>query len=53
LIGTSSEALVNWVNLLLDDAPAYATMAQAKNPFGDGHAVPRILSRLIKESGPL
>lgn len=51
LIGTSSEALVEWVNRLLDNAEVYTAMAQAKNPFGDGQAVPRILSRLIKECG--
>jgi UDP-N-acetylglucosamine 2-epimerase len=50
LIGTSSEALINEVNLLLDDAAAYAKMAQAKNPFGDGKAAGRIIDRLLKES---
>jgi UDP-N-acetylglucosamine 2-epimerase len=50
LIGTSSEALISEVNLLLDDAAAYAKMAQAKNPFGDGKAAGRIIDRLLKES---
>jgi UDP-N-acetylglucosamine 2-epimerase (non-hydrolysing) len=50
LIGTSSEALIHAVNHLLDDASAYGAMAQAKNPFGDGKAAARIISRLLKES---
>jgi UDP-N-acetylglucosamine 2-epimerase len=50
LIGTSSEALIKAVNHLLDDASAYAAMAQAKNPFGDGKAAARIIARLLKES---
>jgi UDP-N-acetylglucosamine 2-epimerase len=50
LIGTSSEALVANVTELLDDPTAYAAMAQAKNPFGDGKAAPRILARIIRES---
>jgi UDP-N-acetylglucosamine 2-epimerase len=49
LIGTSSEALIASVNELLDDASVYAAMAQAKNPFGDGHAAGRIIGRLLKE----
>ena len=49
LIGTSAEALVASVNELLDDPQAYAAMAQAKNPFGDGFAARRIIDRLVKE----
>ena len=50
LIGTSSEALVASVTELLDNPTAYAAMAQAKNPFGDGKAAPRILARILQES---
>ncbi len=50
LIGTSSAALVASVTELLDDPQAYAAMAQAKNPFGDGKAAPRILARILQES---
>ncbi len=50
LIGTSSEALVSAVTELLDNGAAYALMAQAKNPFGDGNAAPRILARILLES---
>ncbi len=44
LIGTDSAAIVREASLLLDDAAAYAAMAQARNPFGDGQASGRILA---------
>jgi UDP-N-acetylglucosamine 2-epimerase (non-hydrolysing) len=47
LVGTDSEGLVKSVNDLLDDASAYARMAQARNPFGDGKAASRIVARLL------
>jgi len=47
LVGTDSEGLVTAVNELLDDRSAYARMAQAKNPFGDGRAAGRIVERLL------
>lgn len=34
---------------LLDDADAYARMAQAPNPFGDGRAAERIAAALAAE----
>ncbi len=43
LIGTSTQALVEAITILLDDQQAYSEMAQATNPFGDGHAATRIL----------
>jgi len=43
LIGTDAEAIVREASLLLDDPAAYAAMAQARNPFGDGQASGRIL----------
>ena len=43
LIGTDSESIVNEGSRLLDDPEAYAAMAQAHNPFGDGQASGRIL----------
>ena len=42
LVGTDPEAIVAEVNRLLDDEAAYAAMAQAHNPFGDGHSSERI-----------
>lgn len=46
LIGTSQEALVTHAAELLNDPVAYAKMAQAINPFGDGRAAYRIIERL-------
>ncbi len=46
LVGTDSRFIVREANRLLDDASAYAAMAKAVNPFGDGRAAPRIVERL-------
>lgn len=46
LVGTDREAIVAEVNRLLDDKAAYDAMSFAHNPYGDGMAVDRILSRL-------
>ncbi|MCX5932884.1 MAG: UDP-N-acetylglucosamine 2-epimerase (non-hydrolyzing) [Cyanobacteria bacterium] len=43
LIGTDSTSIVEEASRLLDDPQAYAAMAQAHNPFGDGQASGRIL----------
>ncbi|MDF2495725.1 UDP-N-acetylglucosamine 2-epimerase (non-hydrolyzing) [Sphingomonas sp.] len=42
LVGTAEERIVSEVFTLLDDKPAYAAMARAHNPFGDGRASQRI-----------
>jgi UDP-N-acetylglucosamine 2-epimerase (non-hydrolysing) len=42
LIGTDEDRIVSEVFTLLDDSGAYAVMARAHNPFGDGHASARI-----------
>lgn len=47
LAGTSRERIVAMVRHLLDDPSAYAAMAAAKNPYGDGHAADSIARRLI------
>jgi UDP-N-acetylglucosamine 2-epimerase len=49
LVGTDTEAIVAAATELLDDPAAYARMAQAANPFGDGRAAQRIVSRLLEE----
>ncbi len=49
LVGTDEAALVAAATELLDDSAAYAAMARAKNPFGDGHAAERIVARLLQE----
>ncbi len=47
LVGTDSRLIVQEANCLLDDAEAYAAMARAVNPFGDGHAGERIVEALL------
>ncbi len=42
LVGTNTERIVAESRRLLDDRQAYAQMAKAVNPFGDGHAAERI-----------
>lgn len=44
LIGTDREAIRHHALELLTDSAAYEAMAQAVNPFGDGHASERILA---------
>lgn len=46
LVGTSSERILAEANRLLDDAGAYADMARAHNPYGDGQASARIVRRV-------
>lgn len=42
LVGTDAGAIVREANRLLDDDAAYARMARAHNPYGDGQAAARI-----------
>ena len=51
LVGTETATIVTEIFTLLDDNAAYAKMAQAHNPFGDGHAARRIVERLGNEIG--
>jgi UDP-N-acetylglucosamine 2-epimerase (non-hydrolysing) len=46
LVGTDAALIVSEVNHLLDDKSAYDAMSFAHNPYGDGKAVDRILSRI-------
>lgn len=46
LVGTDTSLIVKEVLHLLDDADAYAGMARASNPYGDGEAVSRIIDTL-------
>ncbi|MGJ3249732.1 MAG: non-hydrolyzing UDP-N-acetylglucosamine 2-epimerase [Elainellaceae cyanobacterium] len=48
LIGTDATPIFNAAIDLLDHEDAYNTMANAINPFGDGHAAERILSAVEK-----
>lgn len=47
LVGTDTARIVAEVTRLLDDEPAYAAMARAHNPFGDGKASARIAERVL------
>lgn len=49
LVGTDTDRITNEANRLLDDASAYAQMAKAANPYGDGHAAERIVEALLKQ----
>jgi UDP-N-acetylglucosamine 2-epimerase (non-hydrolysing) len=46
LVGTDRKRIVSEATRLLDDDAAYAAMARAVNPFGDGRAAIRIVERL-------
>ena len=50
LVGTTYEGIVGGVQRLLDDAEAYASMANAVNPYGDGLARKRIADHLASLS---
>jgi UDP-N-acetylglucosamine 2-epimerase (non-hydrolysing) len=47
LVGTDQEQIVEQSRNLLDDPQAYAAMAQAINPYGDGKAAKRITAAIL------
>ncbi len=47
LVGTESNRIVRQAKRLLDDPSAYAEMAKANNPYGDGHAAEKIVQALF------
>lgn len=47
LVGPHRRQIVEAAHRLLTDAAAYARMAQAVNPYGDGHAAERIAGWLL------
>ncbi len=50
LVGTNPDVIVPQARRLLEDPAAYAAMANARNPFGDGHAAKRIAEALLSYS---
>jgi UDP-N-acetylglucosamine 2-epimerase (non-hydrolysing) len=48
LVGTDEDRIYSEAARLLRDEAAYQEMAQARNPYGDGHATGRILAALKK-----
>jgi UDP-N-acetylglucosamine 2-epimerase (non-hydrolysing) len=47
LVGTDNHVIVREATRLLDNPGAYAEMAKAANPYGDGHAAGRIIQALL------
>jgi len=47
LVGTDTEKIVAETRRLLDNPQAYAVMAHAANPYGDGHAAERIVRGIL------
>jgi UDP-N-acetylglucosamine 2-epimerase (non-hydrolysing) len=46
LVGTDPQVIFDEANKLLTSEAAYAEMAEAENPYGDGHAAERIVACL-------
>ena len=47
LAGTDEETIYRLASELLEDEEAHAKMAQASNPYGDGHASERIAAAIL------
>jgi UDP-N-acetylglucosamine 2-epimerase (non-hydrolysing) len=47
LVGTDPERIIRETRRLLDDPEAHAAMANAVNPYGDGHAAARIVDAIL------
>ena len=52
LVGTDVDRIVAETETLLGDRDAYAAMAHRENPYGDGHAAPRIAGILARVLAP-
>lgn len=50
LVGSEEASIYSSFRELLDDPSAYAAMAHAENPYGDGHACRRIAD-VLEEVG--
>ena len=51
LVGVEKEAIKKAASALLHDPAAYAKMAKAVNPYGDGHASERIVQAILWHFG--
>lgn len=51
LVGTDTQAIISATSELLDDKAAYGRMANATNPYGDGHAAKYIVDILERDLG--
>jgi UDP-N-acetylglucosamine 2-epimerase (non-hydrolysing) len=48
LVGTDAERILAEARNLLENREAYLAMANAENPFGDGHAAEKIVDALLE-----
>jgi UDP-N-acetylglucosamine 2-epimerase (non-hydrolysing) len=48
LVGTDAADIVREASRLLDDSAAYAAMANRVNPYGDGQASVKTVSRILR-----
>ena len=48
LVGTDTGQIIAETRRLLEDPAAHAAMANAANPYGDGHAAPRIVKAILE-----
>ena len=51
LAGTQTDVILSLAQELLDSREAYDAMAKAVNPYGDGHACPRIAQAILHHFG--
>jgi UDP-N-acetylglucosamine 2-epimerase len=51
VVGTDRERIVSLASELLSSPAAYARMANAVNPYGDGHASERIVAAIRERFG--
>ena len=51
VVGTDRERIVSLASELLSSPAAYARMANAVNPYGDGHASERIVRAIGERFG--
>ncbi|MDO5301455.1 MAG: UDP-N-acetylglucosamine 2-epimerase (non-hydrolyzing) [Tissierellia bacterium] len=51
LVGTQEEEVYRAISELLDSEQSYRSMAQAINPYGDGHAAQRIVDIILAQKG--
>jgi UDP-N-acetylglucosamine 2-epimerase (non-hydrolysing) len=50
IVGTQTERIIDKTMELLEDNGEYERMSKAVNPYGDGKASERIVTRLLKEA---
>ena len=48
LVGTEKDKIIEYTSDLLTNEESYQNMAQKKNPYGDGFAAERIISKILE-----